>query len=274
MKAQAGCVLLLAVLVVAGCGGSPGDPVTPAPNLTGNWMIDSSVSATGALPQTLFDLTGALQSSGSQVTGIFRPAILSQGTPCLLLPVLSLKGSIDSHRDLTLTSTLPNGAIIKLSLALSVDQPYAGTVELDGGSCPIPSTAVTGMEIANTSGTFSGALTPEITGSSAASTQGNGTLVLTQSTTPDSTGRFPATGTLSYKFDSCSGSVALAGSVTGPSITLSTAGEVNQSSQTLTLSGGVDISASKIAALMVFHPIPCSTDVTTGAVYSGTLARQ
>ena len=253
---KAGFVLLLAVLVVAACGGSPGDPVTPAPNLTGNWTIDSSESATGALPQTLFNLTGALQSSGSEVTGILRPAILSQGTPCLL-PVLNLKGSINSHRDLTLASALPNGTIIKLSLALSVGQPYAGTVELDGGSCPIPSTAVTGMEIANTSGTFSGALTPEITGSTAASTQGNGTLVLTQSTTPDSTGRFPATGTLSYKFESCSGSVALAGSVTGPSIILSAAGEVNQSSQTLTLSGGVDISASKIAALLVFHPIPC-----------------
>ena len=273
MKAQAGCVLFLAALVVAGCGGSSSAPVTAAPDLSGNWMIDSSVSTTGALPQTLFDLTGALQSSGSQVTGIFRPAVLSQGTPCLL-PVVNFKGSIDSHGDLALTSVLPNGAIIKLFLALSAGQPYAGTVELDGGSCPISSTAVTGTEIANTSGTFSGALTPEVTGSAAASTQGTETLVLTQSTTPDSTGRFPATGTLSYKFDSCSGSMALAGTVTGPSITLSTAGEANQSSQTLTISGGVDISASKIAALLVFHPVPCSTDVLSTAVYSGTLARQ
>lgn len=270
---QAGCVLFLAVLVVAGCGGSSSAPVTAAPNLSGNWTISPNVPAGGAFPQTLIDLTGALQSSGSQVAGIFRPAVLSQGTPCSL-PILNFKGSIGSHDDLALTSVLPDGAIIKLSLALSAGQPYAGTIELDGGSCPIPSNAVTGMEIANTTGTFSGALTQEATGSTTASTQGTGTLVMTQSTTPDSTGKFPATGTLSYKFDSCSGSVALAGTVTGPSITLSTAGEVNQSSQTLTLSGGVDIGASKIAALLVFHPVPCSTDVLSTAVYSGTLARQ
>lgn len=235
----------------------------------------SSISGPGLLPQTLITLTGALQSSGSQVTGIFRPEILTQGTPCIPLSVMSFSGSIDSHRNLALASaTSSNGATIKISLNLSTDQPYSGTFEVDGGSCRVPSTAVTGWEIANTSGTFAGTVTSGLPGSPPAGASGTGTLVLTQSTTPDSTGSFPAVGTLSYQFGSCSGILTLAGSVTGASLILSTGNVVPLSQQALTFTGASDNSASKVAALLLFHPVPCSTDITSGAFYSGTLERQ
>jgi hypothetical protein len=279
VKAQVAFVLFLTALVVAGCGGSPGTPSgksPTAPDLTGNWQIQPSV-----IPQTIplnaILLLGALQSSGSQVSGTFRFTNLGQPATCGLNQVVTLSGAIDSNEKLTLTSAaLPNGTTIKVSLQISGSPPYSGTgtIEVDGGPCPVPPAAVDGEEIANTSGTYSGTLTPGAIGSQTPGASGTGTLTLTQSSSPASDGQFAATGTLSYQLGTCSGSAVLTGTVSGIAIALSTTSGITASPQSVSFAGFADVRAAKIAATMLSVPAPCSTDITSSAFYSGELARQ
>lgn len=218
-------------------------------------------------------LLGALESSGSHVSGTFRFTNLAQPTTCGLNQVVALSGSIDAGEKLTLSSaTLPNGTTIKISLQISGSQPYtgAGTIEVDGATCTYAPTAALGVEIPNVSGSFTGTLTPGSLGAPAPGTPGAATLTLTQSASPNSDGQFAVSGTLSYQFGSCSGSAALAGTVSGAGIIAS----ATTASQVVSFIGLADNAASKLTTAVIFAPAPCSTDMTSTATYSGTLARQ
>jgi hypothetical protein len=280
VKGCTGFALILAAIVAAGCGGSPGASSgnsPDAPNLTGNWQILPSVVSDTIPPQAVL-LLGALHSSASQVSGTFRFTNLAQPSTCGLDQVVTLSGSVDSSNKLTLTSaTLPNGTTIKVSLGITGASPYSGTgtIEVDGATCAFPPTAALGQEIANTSGTFAGALTQGILGSPTTGTAGTGNLTLTQSTSPDSDGQFAATGTLSYQFGSCSGNATLSGTVNGDLVSLSASSGTISNPQFVSFHGLSDNVATRMAASLFFFPAPCSTDLSTNnATYSGTLVRQ
>lgn len=207
------------------------------------------------------------------MSGTFRFSNLGQPTICGVNQVVTLGGAIDANNKLTLSSpTLPNGTTIKVSLQISGGQPYSGTgtIEVDGAACAFAPTSALGVEIANASGSFTGALTPGALGTPVQGTPGTATLILTQSTSPGSDGQFAATGSLSYQFGSCSGNASFTGAISGVGIIVSTA---SVSQQTVSFIGLADNAVSKITSTAIFAPAPCSTDMTSTATYSGVLAR-
>lgn len=187
MKVRALVVLFGASMILAGCGSpttsSSGTSPPVAPDLTGNWQIESAVIS-GTVPPIGIVLFGALESTGNQVSGTFRFNDLSQPTTCGLNQVVTVTGAVDSKNNLTLTSSaLPNGNTIKILLGITgVQQPYAGTgtIEVDGTTCTFPSTTAAGVEVTNASGTFTGTLSPGTLLSPATGTSGSGSLTVRQ----------------------------------------------------------------------------------------------
>jgi hypothetical protein len=125
MKEHARSALCFAAMFLAGCGSPSGTIGTSpvAPNLTGNWQIQTNITSQNIPPQALL-LLGALNSSGSQVTGTFRFTNLANPTACGLSEVVALAGTIDSNNNLTLASAAqPNGSTIKVALGIGTAQP-------------------------------------------------------------------------------------------------------------------------------------------------------
>lgn len=279
VKNCTGFLLILASVIAAGCGGSPGSfsansPVLP--DVTGNWQIQSSV-VSQAVPPNAVLLLGALKSSASQVTGTFRFTNLGQPAICGLEQVVTLSGSLDSKNNLTLTSAaLPNGTTIKIALAISGSGPYSGqgTVEVDGPVCTFAPASALGLEVANVSGSFAGTLTPGLPGSPVAGTSGAVSLALTQSSNPTSDGQFATTSSLTYQFGSCAGSASLSGDTSGIGVMLSAVTTAPPTLQTVNLIGIADSAATKITTSLLISPAPCSTNPLSNASYFGVLARQ
>ncbi|HEV2135311.1 MAG TPA: hypothetical protein VGR47_13840 [Terracidiphilus sp.] len=278
MKFQVGIVVLTASLL-AGCGSSPGSAFgsLSSANVTGNWQIQTSANSSAASPQGIV-LLGALENSGSQVSGTFRFTNLAQPYACGSNEVVSLSGAAGSN-NLTLTSaTLPNGTTIKVSLKIMGAQPYSGlgTVEVDGSTCAVAAASAIGSQIASTTGTFSGTLSPGALGTPASGAPGSATVTLTQSAAPGSDGQFTETGTLSYKIGSCSGSVPLSGTVSGVGMSFwDVIFSDGGGQQQVNLSGTTNLAATQISAgLLSLSPAPCSTDPDSSATFNGQLNRK
>jgi hypothetical protein len=224
-------------------------------------------------------LFGALESTGSQVTGTFRFANLGQPTQCGLDLVVTVSGSLDSKNNLTLTSSaMPNGTTLKVSLGITgLQQPYSGTgsIEVDGPTCTFPSTGAIGEQIQNATGTYAGTLTPGTLLSPGSGPSAAVSLALTQSATPQSDGEFPVAGSFNYTVGRCMGSAALSGTVSGVGVILSSASVPPANLQVVSFVGATNTTATSISAgLLEFAPAPCSTDPTSIADYTGTLTRQ
>ena len=281
MKVQAVLAFLAASMTIASCGSPPACTCITAhfaPNLTGNWQIQSNVTA-GTVPVTGIVLFGALESTGYQVSGTFRFTNLSQPTTCGLNQTVTVSGIVDSSNNLALTSAqLANGNTIKIALAITrAEPPYSGTgaIEVDGASCAFPSAASIGEEITSASGTYSGTLSPGTLVSPGTGTPATASLLLNQSASPTADGQFAATGTFNYAIGTCLGSVSLGGVVSGVGVTLSSASGSPNNPQVVSFVGTVTPSAAAISAgLLQFAPAPCSTDPTSTAIYSGQLNHQ
>lgn len=276
MKFGVVIVALLASLL-AGCGASPGTPFSNSSvALAGNWQIQSSAIPSAATPQGIV-LLGALESSGSQVSGNFRFTNLAQPEACGLNQVVVLSGAVESNNTLTLASAaLPNGTTIKVSLKMTSTQPYSGIgkIEVDGATCAVASASAFGSQIATTTGTFIGTLTPSANGAPAPVTQGSATVTLAQSATPGADGQFTTTGTLSYQFGSCSGKVPLSGYVSGVGMSFWDFIISSGGTQEVNLNGTTNLTATQIkAGYLSLTPAPCSTDPNSNAVFSGNLKR-
>lgn len=279
MKIQSGIVVLAASLLV-GCGSSPrsGFGNLTAADVTGNWQIQSSANSTTASPQGIV-LLGALENSGSQVSGSFRFTNLAQPDACGSNQVVSLSGAVGSNNELTLSSAaLPNGTTIKVSIKIMNAQPYSGigAVEVVGPACAVASAPAIGSQVASTTGTFTGSLSPGVVGRPASGAPGSATVTLTQSADPDADGQFTASGTLSYQFGACSGSVPLNGKVSGVGISFwdiiftSSGGQ-----EQVNLSGTTNLAATQIqAGYLSLTPAPCSADPNSSATFSGQLNRK
>lgn len=279
MKVRAALGLCGAVMTFAGCT-APSTSTTTAPavpDLTGNWQIQSTVDP-GTVPPSGIVLFGALQSSGNQVSGTFRFANLGQPTQCGLDQVVTVNGAMDSKNSLTLTSsTMPNGTAVKTTLTISgLQQRYtgAGTIEVNGSTCTFASTGATGLQIQNTSGTFTGTLTPGTLLSPGTGPSATVSLALTQAQTPQGDGQFPASGTLSYAVGACSGSVKLTGTVSGVGVILSTTTQPSGTAQNASFLATSNSGATAITAgVLDFTPAPCSADTTSSAIYTGAVSR-
>ncbi|MGB7265610.1 MAG: hypothetical protein WBC92_08865 [Terracidiphilus sp.] len=272
--------LIGASMTLAGCGSSPATSiVTPAaPDLTGNWQIQSDVTS-NIVPPPGVVLFGALESTVSQVTGTFRFANLGQPTQCGLDVVVSVSGSVDSKNNLTLTSSaMPNGTTVKVLLAITgSQQPYSGTgsIEVDGPTCTFPSTGAIGEQVQNASGTYTGTLTPGTLVSPGSGASATVSLALIQSASPQADGRFPATGSFNYTVGTCTGSASLSGTSSGVGIILSSTSAPPANLQIVSFVGTTNATATTIAAsVLELAPAPCSTDPSSIANYTGTLTRQ
>jgi hypothetical protein len=277
VRFQVGIVVLTASFL-AGCGSSPGSAFgsLSSASVAGNWQIQTSANSSAASAQGIV-LLGALESSGSQVSGTFRFTNLAQPDACGSNEVVSLAGAVGSANSLTLASaTLPNGTTIKVSLKLTGAQPYSGIglVEVDGPSCAVASAPAIGSQIASTTGTFAGTLSPGATGAPASGTPGTATVTLTQSATPGADGQFTATGTLSYQFGTCSGSVPLSGTVSGVGMSFWDVIFNSGAQEQVNLNGTTNLSATQIkAGYLSLAPAPCSADPNSSATFNGQLNR-
>jgi len=274
MKVRAWFAIYWAAMTMAGCSAPPATiSVSPTPDLTGNWQIQSNVD-TSQIPPAGVLLVGALQNTGSQVSGTFRFSNLAQPAQCGLDQVVTVTGSLDSKNNLALTSSaLPNGNTVKIALAINAAQApyYSGTIEVDGTACTFPSTTALGAQIANATGTYTGTLPPGTVITPGTGPSAMVSLAFTQSATPQADGQFPVTGTLNYTVGTCSGSVSLSGTISGVGLILSTPGGLLASPQASFI-GGVSPAATSISAGSFYSdPAPCSTDPTSSATYSGTL---
>ncbi len=280
MKSEVGIVALVAFLL-AGCGGSPGSNFSSpsAADVTGNWQIQTSANSTTSSPQGVV-LLGALQSSGSQVSGTFRFTNLAHPDACGSNQVVTLTGAAQADGSLALASAaMPNGATVKVSLTLTGTAPYSGigTVEVDGNTCALASQSAIGSQVASTTGTFTGTLSPGDDGDSDSDsgTPGSATMTLTQSSVAGTDGQFTETGTLNYKFGSCSGQVPLNGSVSGVGMSFWEVIFTSGGQQVLNLSGTTNLAATQITAgSLSLTPAPCSADPDSNATFTGQLKRQ
>jgi hypothetical protein len=238
----------------------PSGPLTSAP--TGYWQFQTSNS----VPPGAVALSGAFQTQGSQVTGIFGPG------PGCSPPVTDFTGTIDSAGNLALNAPF---AEAQLQFANS-DTAASGTLGGGGDLCqvvgkgPVTGTQIAIAPTASLTGTFAGAITPAITTSEFGSSVGTASIVLTQSTTPNSGGQFPLSGTISFTSGACSTTTSLTGLLSGLWITL--ASPAGQSAVTIT--AATNPAASQlVAGQITITPTPCTT-TSSPATYLGSLARQ
>ena len=246
--------------------------------MAGNWQIETSATASSSSPQGIV-LLGALESSGKQVSGIFRFTNLAQPDDCGSDQVVSLSGTIGSQNNLTLASApLPNGTSIKVSLKLANAQPYSGlgTVEVVGGSCAVSSASAIGTQVATTTGDFTGTLSPGVIGTPASGAPGTVTVTLTQSPTPGPDGSFTVTGALNYKFGSCSGSVPLSGTVSGVGMNFwDVIFTSSDGQEQANLTGTTNLKATQIdIGSLSLAPAPCSADPNSSAAFNGRMNRK
>jgi hypothetical protein len=282
-------LFLSSLMPLSGCGaGSFLNSLNTTPDLSGNWEIASQAGATtGTVPTAGLLLVGSLSSQGSNVTGIFRLANLSLpnncGTP--FQQVVTVTGSIDSSRNLTLASAAFSGSILSMKFVVpptlatvgagATLTGLTGTVAITGGSCTFASSTAFGAEIVSLTGTYAGPLTANPYLTNPPIPTGTATLTLTQSTTPQADGQFPIAGTLNFTGGGCTNSKPVSGTVSGTQITLTSAptGLFNVANDNLAAilnlaTGQIDV------ASLIYTLGPCNTGVTAISQYTGNLTRQ
>lgn len=264
-------------LCLAGCAaGGPGAllPAPAVPNISGNWQIDAAIAPTSTAPGLL--LIGALESSGTSVTGTFRFSDLANPRVCGLNEVVAVTGTIDPAGNLNLLSNkLQSGSVLtaKLTLPPVLTNFATGTVSVAGTNCAEASIPATAAQIASVTGSFSGPIAPTAQNSSTSAPKGTATLSLTQAATPSADGQFTLTGTLSYILGTCSVSSTVAGNVSG-------IGLIMHSTDAGLLPGSSLVGFTKPLATQIdlgvflIPPPACLPSLTTFSSYGGTLLRQ
>jgi len=283
MKRRLRLLLFVPLLLLSGCGSHPAvltsTSVVAGPNLSGNWQIQSAPTAP-VTPVTGVLLLGALANSGNQVSGTFRFSNLASVSTCTLNQVVTLTGSIDSARSLTLTSpALADGTVIKLQLLIpTVLTSFGnGTIEVSGTNCGFASGPAFGVEITPVTGTFSGVLTPTslpapVTNGPA----GTGVLNLTQASVPAADGQFPVTGNLAYTLGTCIGNVALSGTASGVGLSLASTPALPLSLPAARLNAIVNLLSGQLTIdKAVFVSLSCSNGSSlVAASYTGAFTAQ
>ena len=289
MKSWAPISALCCLMPLGGCGaGSLITSLSSTPDLSGNWEIAStSLPISGSVPAAGLLLIGSLTSQGSRVTGIFRLANLSLpngcGTP--LQQVVTVSGAIDSNRSLALVSAPFSGSTLTMNFSVpptlvvvgagSTLTGVTGTAVITGSTCTFTSTTAFGAEFVSLSGTYAGTLTAATFAGSPSVPSGAASLVLSQATAPQSDGQFPVTGTLSITSGACTTSTPLAGTVSGPQLTLASTASSNFGVPTSNLVAIINAATGQLDVASFVESVgPCNTGVLTVEDFSGNLTKQ
>jgi hypothetical protein len=259
-------VKLLAALLITtaltGCSVMNSSTTTSTPNLTGYWEFQNPQS----IPVGAIMLQGALQSQGSQVTGILNSSMGC--TP----PIIDMSGTIDPTGNLTLTGLSASAQLTVPASATSM----TGTAGGGGYLCnAVWAGPVTAVKIASTpsaplTGTFAGSIIP----ANATTPMASLSLALTQSSTPNATGEYSLTATLTYTSGTCSATFPVVGTLTGFLAELATA-TGNPQADSVSVVAATNPTASQLSsASFLFFPSPCSTIASSSSAYTGILTRQ
>jgi hypothetical protein len=217
--------LLIPLAAILGCGVNPA-PFTPTANAAfefgGNWMAiaPGSPSSPATLPTPIAEFTGALQFSGSSVTGTLRAFDPDFSNQCVSLTQdLPVTGTLDASNKLTLTVPI-SGGTATITAAIANSYTYMnGTWQILGGACAMPTTSIVIAHYAPVTGTYTGTLNtlsiPNFT--IVPGTATTITAVLTQSAASNADGQFSLTGTLTAS-GACSGSFTINETVSGGAI--------------------------------------------------------
>lgn len=289
MKYRAHAILLSCLMLLSGCGvGTFLNSLTATPDLSGNWEIASSAGATsGTLPTAGLLLLGSLTSQGSNVSGIFRLANLSLpntcGTP--LQQVITVAGSIDSSRNLKLTSVAFSGSVLTMQFVVpptlspvgagATLTGLTGTVAITGGTCTFASTTAFGAEIVPLTGSYAGPITANPYLPLPPITTGTATLKLTQATIPQSDGQFSVTGTLGFTGGSCTSSTPVSGTVSGTQLALASAPTGQFGTSADNLAAIINLATGQLdVASLIYGLGPCNTGITSITQFTGNLTKQ
>jgi len=254
-------LFLFPLAALLACGSSPPSPSSSTNNLSGNWEIISHLNSSG----TIADFTGALQSNGSTVTGTFRALASNLTSNCPSITTdLAVTGTLDASNNLTLTIPISGGtATIAATLPLDPQTFTQGSLQIVGGTCSMPSTAMNIVQFAPVTGTFTGTLTTSGTPAISASV----TAVLVQSTTPNADGQFPLTGTVTIQ-GPCSATLPLLPeTVSGNGISFPTGSSTSPASDLI--GPLLTPTATSIQAYVDIYSTNCSITYV-----QGTLTRQ
>ena len=289
MKTRAQVVALSCLMLLSGCGaGSFVSSLFATPDLSGNWEIASTSGlGAGTLPTAGVLLVGSLSSLGSNVSGIFRLANLalpnSCGTP--LQQVVTVTGSIDSSRNLTLTSSAFAGSVLRIQFVVpptlgpvgagATLTGLTGTIAITGGNCTFASSTAFGSEITSLTGTYAGPVTASSFGTTPPIPSGTASLTITQATLPQADGQFPVTGTLNFTQGGCTTSTALTGTVSGTQLTLSSAPVGLLGISTNNLAAIINLATGQLdVASLVYSVGPCNTSLVVIEQFTGSLTKQ
>jgi len=206
--------LLIPLALFIGCGVNPAPsaPGSSALNLTGDWvvLVPSIPQVPPSLPSPLSDFMGALQSSGSNITGTFRA--ISTTFPQCVSPTqnLPVSGTIDSTNKVILTIPIAGGTAT-ITATITTPQSYtSGTWQIVGGACAMPPTTIDMAEFAPATGTYTGTLNIQnpTTHLPVPGTATAVTATLVQSPTPNADGQFPLSGTMTAS-GACTGTFSI-----------------------------------------------------------------
>jgi hypothetical protein len=209
-----------------GCGmtptSSPSGPSTTS--LSGDWLALAPLNPANSsqLPTPISQFSGALQFSGSSVTGTLHAlgnsatAVLLGLPPCVSFTQdLPATGTVSATGQLTLTVPISLGvATITATLPTNTMTYIPATWQIVGGACAMPTTSISLAQFAPITGTYTGTFnaysnTPlGIVPSTATAISA----ILAQSTTPNADGQFPISGTITAS-GACSGSFTLSNEV-------------------------------------------------------------
>jgi hypothetical protein len=260
--------LLVPLAALLGCGATPTPPTSTSTylNLTGDWVVlaPPNPATPGVLPTPVADFFGALQSSGGSVTGTLRAISVTLPQCVSFTQDLQATGTIDANGNLKLTVPMAGGNAT-INATIGTPESYtAGTWQITGGACAMPTTAIEIAEFAPATGTYSGVVNvlDTTTGLPVPGTASTVNIALTQSTTPNVDGDFPLSGTITAT-GACSGSFAVANEVVGGGVFMpALTGPIG------ILSGGIIPTATTLNAILNLSPA-CGSQI-----YSGMLTRQ
>jgi hypothetical protein len=261
--------LLIPLAAILGCGVTP-TPSTPSSsvlNLTGDWVVLAPPNPLTplALPTPVADFMGALQSSGSTITGTFR-AISPAFPQCVSFTQdLPVSGTIGSSNKATLTIPIAGGTAT-ITATITTPQSYTnGTWQIVGGACAMPLTAIEMAEFAPATGTYTGTLNvlDLTTNLPVPGTATAVTATLVQATTPNADGQFPLSGTIT-----ASGGCTVTFSITNEVVAGGLFMQVPPGSSTVNMVGGIlPTGTPLLGGFSAFSA--CGSQV-----YTGTLTRQ
>lgn len=258
--------LPLAALLACAVPSKTTTPTNPTSPLTGNWdnwQIQAGTAITSPPPSTNLYFVGAIQTQGTQATGVFTSPTQT-GTQVFDFTVGSYTSASQAIELIT------NGYAIDFMEPSTPDTIVP--VAVTGGCVGYPPPAClaiftvpsVGVQIAPLTGTYIGTLTA----ANAPNLSGTATVTLTQSSTPNSDGSFPLGGTVTFPADSGFGSDPISGTIIGEAITVydPTPGIV----PVVSLAASTNPAATQITVSNLAFARTASSIVT----YTGTLTRQ